>query len=190
MTCTGVISLVRPSAADLEAFVARQQNASFSYPEVGATRGAPPPGYHVDESDVVIGRGARDFERAREGLRTFEHFTRRVRIVPPIPALEVGAIVVLLTHHLGLWTLSACRVVYLIDEPHRFVYGYGTLEHAVRGEELFEIRRDADDSVHFRLCAFSVPAHPLVRLGAPLARRFQKLAGAGYGDALRAFIAG
>jgi hypothetical protein len=41
----------------------------------------------------------------------------------------------------------------------------------------------------FRLYAFSVPHHVLVRLGAPFARRFQKLAGRGYGDALRDHVA-
>lgn len=185
-----VISPFEPSERAIEAFRARQENAPFSYSEVGATRESPPPGYHVDETETEVGRGARDFERARDGLRSFVHFTRRVRIVPPIPKLQVGAVVVLRTYSLGLHTVSACRVVYLIEEPRRFGYAYGTLEHAVRGEEVFELRHDEDDAVRLRLYAFSVPDHILVRLGAPLARRIQKLAGEGYGDALRAHVRG
>jgi uncharacterized protein (UPF0548 family) len=185
-----VISPFEPSERDLEAFRARQEKAPFSYPEVGATREKPPPGYHVDEAEFEVGRGTRDFERACAGLRSFVHFTRHVRIVPPIPKLEVGAVVVLRTYSLGLHTVSACRVVYLIEGPRRFGYAYGTLEHAVRGEEVFELRHDDDDAVRFRLLAFSVPDHVLVRLGAPFARRFQKIAGEGYGDALRAHVAG
>ena len=42
-----------------------------------------------------------------------------------------------LARHLGLWTLSACRIVYVLDEPRRFGFAYGTLEHVVRGEQDF-----------------------------------------------------
>jgi uncharacterized protein (UPF0548 family) len=180
-----MLSLLRPSPQEIARFRERQLSAPFSYAEVGATRQAtPPPGYHVDRSDVIVGT---DFAGARAKLSSWAHFgspAGRIRVVPPAPEVEPGATVVLLGDHWGLHTLSACRVVYVEETPTRFAYAYGTLEHAVRGEELFELEQTRDGDVHFRLYAFSRPAHPLVKLGAPLARLLQKRAGREYGRAL------
>src|SRR6185436_6673895 len=58
----------------------------------------------------------------------------------------------------------------------RFGFAYGTLpDHIERGEERFLIEWDRkDDSVWYDILAFSQPRHPLVRLGAPVARLMQK----------------
>jgi uncharacterized protein (UPF0548 family) len=74
-----------------------------------------------------------------------------------------------------MWSLNACRVVYVIDEPERFGFAYGTLpNHIERGEERFLIERQSDDSVWYDILAFSQPRHPLVRAGFLYARRLQK----------------
>ena len=184
------ISLYRPTDDAVSAFRARQERAAVSYPEVGATRGELPGGYHVDRSDVVVGRGADDFARMSTGLRAWKQFAGqggRIRVAPPAPPFEVGATVVLVGCHFGIHTLSACRVVYIVDEPRKLAFAYGTLEHAVRGEELFELERCPDDHVRFRLVAFSVPAELVVRLGTPVARHFQKQAGQSYARGLMEF---
>jgi uncharacterized protein (UPF0548 family) len=184
-----MLTPLRPTADVIARFRRAQLDAPFGYPEVGATRNpVPPGGYAIDRSDVVIGAGDECFARARDAMKAWRHFESQngvVRVVPPVPAVEPGAVVVLLARPVGLWSLSACRVVYVEDEPRRFAYAYGTLEHAVRGEELFELQLEADGNVHFRLYAFSRPAHPLVRLGAPIARRLQHRAAREYGEALR-----
>jgi uncharacterized protein (UPF0548 family) len=90
----------------------------------------------------------------------------------------------MLAHHLGLWTLSACRVVYVIDEPRRFGFAYGTLEHVVRGEERFELRLHDDERVTFHLTAFSTPAIWLARLATPVTRYYQREGGRSYARAL------
>ena len=75
----------------------------------------------------------------------------------------------------GLSWLNACRVVYIMDEPTRFVLAYGTLEdHAESGEERFSAELRADDSVGYEIVAFSRPRHPLARLGRPFARAMQR----------------
>lgn len=182
-----MISILRPSDQEIAAFRDRQLRATFSYAEIGATNGEIPSGYHVDRSETEVGRGSAGFTRARDALRAWKQFAGshgRIRVVPPAPPLEVGSTVVLLGRHIGLWTLSACRVVFVRDECRRFGFAYGTLEHAVRGEELFELEHSDDDSIRFRLLAFSVPSAFIVRLGTPVARRFQKAAGRAYGLAL------
>jgi uncharacterized protein (UPF0548 family) len=78
-----------------------------------------------------------------------------------------------------LWTLNACRVIYVVDEEEpsrRFGFAYGTLlDHVERGEERFLIEwNKKDDSVWYDILAFSQPRHPLVRLGTPYARMLQK----------------
>jgi uncharacterized protein (UPF0548 family) len=80
---------------------------------------------------------------------------------------------------LGIWTLSAARVVYVLNEVEAvstFGFAYGTLpDHVERGEERFLIEWDQDnDAVTYDILAFSQPRHPLVRIGSPLARSLQK----------------
>ena len=93
--------------------------------------------------------------------------------------LEKGATVAIKTRTGGLWSLSAARVVYMVDEGEpikRFGFAYGTLpDHVERGEERFLIEWNlSDDRVWYDILAFSQPRHPLVRLGFPYARMLQK----------------
>lgn len=185
------IGLRRPTDAQLGAFAARQAIAPWSYPEVGATRGAMPDGYRIDRATFDVGVGAADFAAGVAALRSWRHYDGgRISICDPRPPLVEGATVILRARHLGLWTLSACRVVYVIEEPRQFAFAYGTLAHVVRGEERFELQLGAGDRVTFHLTAFSTPAILLARLAGPLARRFQREGGQGYAAALRAAIAG
>ena len=194
-------SLRRPSPARIQAFLAAQREAPFSYTEVGATRDYDgtserltearlPAGYRVDRASFTVGHGVVDFERAKVALRGWALYDGpgRIRLVEPRPKLEEGAVVALLARHMGVWTLSACRVVYVVDEPKAFAFAYGTLEHAVCGEERFEIALDAKGDVVLRLLAFSRPNQLLVRLAGPLTRRFQRQAGEAYAAALRQAI--
>jgi uncharacterized protein (UPF0548 family) len=98
-----------------------------------------------------------------------------VTIVPRGVAVDVGATVAIKAQTLGIWSLSASRVVYLIEESRRFGFAYGTLpDHVERGEERFLIEWNEDDSVWYDILAFSRPRHPLVKLGSPYARTLQK----------------
>ena len=82
-------------------------------------------------------------------------------------------------HTFGFWSLSAARVIYLIDERRtqsaRFGFAYGTLpDHVEQGEERFMIEWREDNSVWYDIYAFSRPRHPLVKLGFPITRMLQK----------------
>jgi uncharacterized protein (UPF0548 family) len=77
------------------------------------------------------------------------------------------------------------RVVYVVDEPSRRGFAYGTLPgHPERGEEAFIVERLADDSVWLVIRAFSRPSGPLVWLGYPFARLMQDIYTARYERAL------
>jgi uncharacterized protein (UPF0548 family) len=72
---------------------------------------------------------------------------------------------------------APCRVVYVVDEPNRRGFAYGSLPgHAVAGEEMFGVRYDpADESVHAEVVAFSRPATWWGKIGAPAASVIQRL---------------
>jgi uncharacterized protein (UPF0548 family) len=88
--------------------------------------------------------------------------------------------VLVLARTFSLYSLSASRVIAVIDDDSGHVrrrgFSYGTLEHHVeRGEERFSIEHDLeDDSVSYDILAFSIPQHPLARLGYPMSRAAQR----------------
>jgi len=73
-------------------------------------------------------------------------------------------------------TVSApIRVVYVIDEPDRAGFAYGTMRgHPESGEEAFIVELRADGSVWFVLRAFSRPSNGLYRMVAPVLRLTQR----------------
>jgi uncharacterized protein (UPF0548 family) len=170
-----MFSLLRPSAADIDRFVESSQSSPLSYDPVGLVNRSTP-GFALDELTATIGRGERDFARAREALGTWRHFTLDwLNVVPAGAPVIVGTTVAVLIRHVGLWSLNGCRVVASVDEPGRFGFSYGTLtNHAERGEELFEVALDRESGdVTYRIRAASQPRDILAYLGYPLVRSLQ-----------------
>ena len=174
-----MLTLRPPLASDIAAFVGRQRDAPFSYPFVGATRDRAPEGYAYDHNRVKLGEGPRTFARAVDAVRRWEMFNIGwVTLCWPTTPIEPGRIVAILVPLAGLWSLSACRIVYTIDDRSdvsRFGFAYGTLDdHLESGEERFSVELREDDSVWYDLTAFSRPRHPLARLGRPISRMLQR----------------
>jgi uncharacterized protein (UPF0548 family) len=90
--------------------------------------------------------------------------------------------------HVPLWPLSVpARVVYVVDEPGRRGFAYGTLPgHPERGEEAFIVERLPDDSVWLVVRAFSRPSNVLFWVGYPIVRLMQEIYTARYLRALAA----
>ena len=168
--------LREPVEEDVAKFIASQRNLPFTYSEVGATNTTPPRAYTVDHNRVQLGAGEATYKRAVAALTQWRHFEIGwVTIVPRGVVIEVGATVAVKARAFGTWSLNASRVVYVIDEPRRFGFAYGTLPaHVECGEERFLIEWSPDDTVWYDILAFSRPRHPLVKLSSPLARRLQK----------------
>jgi uncharacterized protein (UPF0548 family) len=169
--------LTAPSSEQIRQFINGQKDLAFSYAEVGTTRGTAPTGYTRDHNRTMLGAGNETFERAVAALQHWRQFELGwVKIVPAETPVIEGETVAVRASYLGLWSLNACRIVYVFAEERRFGFAYGTLpDHAERGEERFMIEwLESDDSVWYDILAFSQPAHLFTQAGYPLTRRLQK----------------
>ncbi|MFE3190202.1 DUF1990 family protein [Nocardia sp. NPDC059240] len=149
----------------------------FTYTEVGATAGDFPPGYDQFRLRLRIGSGRELFEQAGKQILAYriQHGTGIFEYAST-ETIEAGTE---LTVRLGLGPIGVsapCRVVYVLDEPDRRGFAYGTLPgHPEIGEELFAVEYDpTDDSVHGLIAAFSRPGAWYTRLGGPIVRLIQR----------------
>ena len=175
-----MFSLTAPSEDEIRRFISKQSDSGFSYPEVGASATAVPTGYNVDHNRIQLGSGEGTWQRAAEAIRKWRMFSMPwVNLHFASAPIQVGTDVAVSVHHLGFYSLNACRIVYVVDEDvpiKRFGFAYGTLaEHAESGEERFTVEWNReDDGVWYDILAFSRPRQMLARLGYPLSRLLQK----------------
>ncbi len=156
-----------------------------TYAEVGGTAGVLPRGYRIIDRATRLPAGA-DFElAARDLLRWRVQQRAGLRVAASDDRVVPRAVVVL---SLGIGPVAVrapCRVVYVVDEPRRRGFAYGTLPgHVESGEEAFILERQDDGTTTFTITAFSRPATALARCAGPLGRRVQDILTARY---LRAF---
>lgn len=157
--------------------LAEAKAADLSYPEAGATRDSPlPAGYRLDLYERELSSDETVFERAVEALRGWKaHVGAGVGIVPDDARVTVGETVLLVIETAGFWATAACRVVYVVDEPNRFSFAYGTLPgHPEQGEVAMIVERNEIGGAVFRIVSFSRTVDPLARLGSPITRRIQR----------------
>lgn len=168
--------LTRPIPDQVRDFLAGQKSRTFTYAEVGATAATPPKRFNLDHTRMQLGIGEAAFELAKAALRGWRQFDLGwIYAAPDDTPIRVGSDVAVVAASLGTWMIGAARIVYVIDEPRRFGFAYGTLPgHPECGEERFLVERLDDDSVWYDIIAFSRPRHPLTWLGYPLVRRLQK----------------
>jgi len=170
--------IFRPTPSQIDTFLDDRKNDRFSYDAVGATRKpSPPSGFDVDHNRQLLGSGTATFEKAKQAIRRWTMFkVPGLDLIHDDTPIEPGRNVALFARHLGFYSLSSCRVVYVIDEPNRFGFAYGTLtEHVESGEERVTVEYHADnDEVWYYIYAFSRPGHLFVKLGYPYARHLQK----------------
>jgi uncharacterized protein (UPF0548 family) len=175
-----LFTLTAPSEDEIRRFISKQSDSGFSYPEVGASATAVPTGYNVDRNRIQLGSGEGTWQRAAEAIRKWRMFSMPwVNLHFASAPIQVGTDVAVSVHHLGFYSLNACRIVYVVDEDvpiKRFGFAYGTLaEHAESGEERFTVEWNReDDGVWYDILAFSRPRQMLARLGYPLSRLLQK----------------
>jgi uncharacterized protein (UPF0548 family) len=174
--------LSRPTMQRINRFRDAAEQDSFSYPQVGATcEGVIPEGYNVDHNRIRLGEGISLLERAHAALQAWKMFELGwVELIHPAEPMAPGQTVLVLAHTFGLYSLSANRVIAMIDEEDgqtwRRGFSYGTLLHHVEhGEERCSVEYHRDDeSVWYDILAFSIPQHPLAKLGYPLSRAAQR----------------
>lgn len=183
--------LREPTDEQVREVLRAQKDLPFTYPEIGASRFGGPPGYPVNHHRVRLGAGPRVFSSATAALRNWAMYRLAwTRLCYPDAPIQLGTVVAVVVHHLGLWSINPCRIVYTLEESgkiERFGFAIGTLPaHAERGEERFTVElHQQDDSVWFELFAFAEPNHPLVKVGYPLLRLLQYRFGRGALRAMR-----
>ena len=175
-----MLSLRKPSPERIQDFRASQQKLDFTYQAVGATATTPPAGYVVDHTRIKLGEGEKVFQAARTALERWEHFRLGwVEVWPLDTPIQPGQAIAVLARIFGLWTLNACRIVYVVDVAGpvtKFGFAYGTLpEHAESGEERFTVEwHQQDDAIWYDILAFSRPNQLLTWLGYPVVRWLQE----------------
>ena len=166
----------QPTDAVIGSFLQAQARLDFTYPDTGATAAIVPASYVVDHTRLRLGTGEEVFRRAKIGFQGWKQFDLGwLRAYPADTPIRLEEAVAVVAHKYGLWSLNAARIVYVVDEPRKFGFAYGTLPgHVERGEERFLIERTDDDTVWYDILAFSQPRHLLTKIGYPLVRRLQK----------------
>ena len=154
--------------------------SELTYAEVGATRGdgTLPAGYHHLRRRMRIGKGEAAFHAAADAVLEWRmHKELRlhpqadhIRAEPDVNLwLQVG------TRHLVL-IRAHCRIVWVVDEPRRKGFAYGTMPgHPESGEESIVVERAGDDSVWLTIRVFSRAAKWYTRLAGPLLPLFQHI---------------
>jgi uncharacterized protein (UPF0548 family) len=173
--------LSRPAKQRIDRFRHMAEEETFSYPEVGRTIEGPIlSDYNLDHNRVCLGYGLRIFEAACAALFHWKMFDIGwVELLHRAEPIAPGQTVLVLARTFGLYSLSASRVIAMIDEEdsqnRRRGFSYGTLQHHVeRGEERFSVEyHHQDASVWYDILAFSVPQHRLARVGYPISRAAQ-----------------
>lgn len=170
-----MLHLAKPSPEAIQKALEDQRSLPFSYPEVGATAGELPAGYHLDrfETDLGADVGGR-FDRAGEAVRNWvPQKGAGISILPDQPVTPDLAFVLLLKLPVVGWATAPARVAYVMDDADRAGFAYGTLPgHPEIGEEAFLVTR-RNGRVTFQVIGFSRPRLLLARLGAPVARTIQ-----------------
>jgi uncharacterized protein (UPF0548 family) len=175
-----MFSMRKPSAGSIRRFLTAQAKLDFSYAAVGATACQLPAGFVVDRTRVKLGEGERVFQAAKAALQQWRQYDLTwIEAWSPETPIQTGEVVAIVARTLGLWSVNACKMVYVVDESGpilRFGLACGTSPgHAARGEERFLIECDRDDNnVWYDILAFSRPKDFLTWLGYPIVRRMQK----------------
>ena len=163
----------------------------LTYAEVGATRDPstmPPSAHHLTVRQPI---GSADvFAAAAECVLTFGmQRGSGFRVLGTAPRAVPDAELTIRAWIGPVRMTAPTRVVYVVDEPDRRGFAYGTLPgQPESGEELFLVERVGDET-WAEVRAFSWPGRWYVGLGGPVVRRLQRRAALRYIDAARRAVA-
>jgi len=170
-----------PAAAIDKRVAAAAELPSNSPPGLSLANGLDPSarlpfGFVHDHSRSCIGHGEPAFAAAKQAFRQWAMFNHGwTRVANPTARIELGQIIAMEAHTLGLWTVNMSRIVETVDTATRFGFLYATTPmHVEQGAERFVLEFDpVTGDVHYVLEAISRPRHLFARLGLPLSRHFQ-----------------
>lgn len=135
-----------------------------------------PDGYRHDRYELALGTGPEAWEKAVEGItRWAAHSGAGASVFPSDARLVEGETLLVVLSKGPISVVAPCRIVYVVDEPTRFGFGYGTLPgHPEQGEEVFVVEAAVDGAVTFKVTAFSRPRELVAKVGGPASRPIQR----------------
>jgi len=197
----------KPTQETISDFLFEQKDYNFSYSEVRATLDHKTKHelsqderfklFDLDHHRVKIGSGEQAFQRGIEGIKAWKPFCMDwVELCYPEAPIAVGSEIAIVAKALGVWTISACRICYVIEELDptlpikRFGFAHGTLEkHVAKGEERFLVEwNSTTNEVFFEILSFSQPNSWFTKLGYPAARYIQNSFGTASTQAMYNFV--
>lgn len=171
-----MILLYRRRETLVDAQLERSRRDEVTYPEVGGTRWSVlPPRYRHNQARLRLGHDEIAWGLAKEAIRLWKaHDHAGITVTPPGAELREGSTVLASRGFGPVTILAPCRIVYVIDEPSRFGFAYGTLPgHPERGEESFQVLLDDNGTVWAEITTFSRPDDLASKLAGPMGRRIQ-----------------
>ena len=116
-----------------------------------------------------------EFDASGTPVTPANRITEQVFTAEGEPMLIPGQTVLLVIPFGPFGVRSPARVVYIVDEPRRKGFAYGTLPgHPESGEEAFVVEHRDDDSVWITIRAFSRPSSLFWLLVSPVLRVVQE----------------
>jgi hypothetical protein len=98
--------LRKPSEAQIDSFIAAQQDSGFSYDPLGMTRDSIPAGYTVDRNRVQLGSGDQCFKAAVLAIQQWKMFDFEwIKLCWSRAPIEQGSTVAVVVNHLGFWSM-------------------------------------------------------------------------------------
>ena len=183
--------LGKPTATDLQKYIAEKSQQSFSYEEVGFSLKSEQNDsdylaqigdrYNIDRNRVVLGSGLEVFEQAKIALCHWKMFNFDwIDLFSPETPIQAGLTVGIIFSKFGIWSINFCKVVDFIQAEEKgikkFGFAYGTLtSHGLSGEERFLVEWNQENNiVHYDLFAFSRPNQLSSKIGYWYVRKLQK----------------
>ena len=169
------VLLVRTASVLSGDGAARLRALPWSYPDPGVTRDEGAAARWNVRRRADLGVGKQVWDNAVDGLWHWQiQLGAGIGVAASAPAVAVGEVVVLRLGPPGVGLRAPCRVVWVLDEPRRQGFGYGTLPgHPESGEEAFVLTLGQHDTVSLTITASSRPATVAARLGGPITRAVQ-----------------
>ena len=183
--------LGKPTAKDLQKYIAQKSQQTFSYEEVGFSLKIEQNGgdylsqisdrYTVDRNRIALGSGLDVFERSKIALCHWKMFNFDwINLFSPETSIQTGLTVGIIFSKFGICSINFCRIIDFIQAEEKrikkFGFAYGTLtSHGLSGEERFLVEwNQKNNIVHYDLFAFSRPNQYLTKIGYWYVRKLQK----------------
>ncbi|NND04460.1 MAG: DUF1990 domain-containing protein [Acidimicrobiia bacterium] len=178
-----LVRLAKPTVEELEELRTAAGIESFNYqPDI--LDGSAPDAMHSDVTEIFLGAEDATWRAAKRALREWAHFDLGwVGIATGGRPAQPGLDVIVYASLYAIQFTVACRVLSTHDVVdgygERFGFTYGSLEsHVEAGEEKFEVVRNQDGQVFYRIDVVARPARWYAVIAKPLVesqrRRFRQ----------------